>query len=123
MLEKPKKDLRLDKCSNGDISANFIKQCDLCFQALTDSINQSIVCGKFPDSLKLAIISLVYEANDPLGKTNYEPAGVLLLCSKIYERLIFDQLSRHSNKILSKLLFGFRKPRSTEHALFGLLRL
>ena len=76
----------------------------ICFTALTNCINQSIVSGKFPDSLKLASISSVYNAKDPLDKTNYRPVSVLPLLSKIYERLIFDQLSSHANKVLSKLV-------------------
>ena len=30
------KGIRLDKSSSGDISADILKQCDLCFQALTN---------------------------------------------------------------------------------------
>ena len=119
-LRKVIKDLRLDKSSSRDILADIIRQCDLCFRALTNCINQSIVSGKFPDSLKLASISQVYQAKDPLDKTNYRPVSVLPLLSKIYERLIFDQLSQHANKVLSKLLCGFRKAHSTQHALFRL---
>ena len=94
----------------------------MCFQALTNCNNQSIVGGKFPDSLKLAIISPVYEAKDPLGKTNYRPASVLPLLSKIHTKdKIFIQLSLHANKVLRKLLCGFRKVHSTQCALFRLL--
>ena len=53
-------DVRLDKSSSGDILADILKQCDLCLQALTNCINQSIVSGKFPDLLKLANISPVF---------------------------------------------------------------
>ena len=84
------KDIRLDKSSSGNIPAHILRRCDLCFQALTTCINQSIFSGKFPDSLKLASVSPIYEAKDTLGKTNYRPASVLPLLSKIYESLIFD---------------------------------
>ena len=40
--------------------------------------------------------------------------------SKIYVRLTFDQLFWHVNKILSKLLRGFRKAYNTQYALFRL---
>ena len=109
----------MDKSSSGDISTDVLKQC---FQALANCINQSTVSGKFSDSLKLTNISPVYKGKDPLHKTNYRPVGVLPLLSKIYKRLIFDQLSRHANKILSKLLCDFRKAHSTQHALFRLLQ-
>ena len=106
-VRKTIKDIRLDKSS--------------CSQALI-CMNQSIVSGTFPDSLKLANISPVYKAKDPLDKTNYRPVSVLPLLSKIHERVIFDQLSGHANKVLSKLLCGFRKAHSTQHALFRLLQ-
>ena len=88
------KDFRLNESSRGDI----LKQCDLCFQALTNCINQSIVSGTFPDSLKLANISAVYKAKDPLDKTNSRPASALPLQSKIYKRLCFDGILRSVHK-------------------------
>ena len=92
------------------------------FPALTNCINQSIVSGKFPDSQKLASIAPVYKAKDPLHKTKYRPVCVLPFLPKIYERLIFDQLSRHTNYVLSKLVCGFRKAHNMQHALFRLLQ-
>ena len=41
------KDIRLDKSSSGDIPADILRRCDLCFQTLTNCINQSIVSGRF----------------------------------------------------------------------------
>ena len=70
--------------------------------------------------MKLASISPVYQAKDPLDKTNYRPVSVLHLLPKICERLIFDELSRQANKVLSELLCDFRKAHSTQHALFRL---
>ena len=121
-VRKTIKDIRLDKSSRGDIPADTLRRCDLCFQALTNCINQSIVGGKFPDSLKFASISPFYKAKDPLDKTTYTPVSVLPLLSKIYERSIFDQLSRHANKVLNKLLCDFRKAHSMQHAFFRLLQ-
>ena len=78
-VRKAIKDIRLDKSSSADVPADILKQCDLCFQALTNCINQSIVNGKFPDSLKPANISPVYKAKDPLDKANYRPVSDLPL--------------------------------------------
>ena len=44
------------------------------------------------------------------------------LLSKVYERAIFDQLSEYMQKYLNKILCGFRKAHSTQHALFRLLQ-
>ena len=82
-VRKAIKDIRLDKSSSGDISADILRRCDLCFQALTNCINQSVVSGKLPDSLKLASISPLYKSKNSLDKTNYRPVSVLPLLSKI----------------------------------------
>ena len=86
------KSISLEKYSSGNISVDILKQCDLCLQALTNCINQSVVSKKFPDSLKLANISPVYKVKDPLDKTNYRPVSVLPLLLKICETLIFEQI-------------------------------
>ena len=71
--------------------------------------------------MKLASVSPVYKGKDPLDKINYRPVSVLLLLPKIYERFIFDKFSRHASKVLRRLMSGFRKAHSTQHALFRLL--
>ena len=78
-------------------------------------INQSIASGKFADSLKLANISPVWKAK------NKKTCHYSLLLSKINERLTFDQLSRHANKLLSNFLGYFKKVHRTHPALFKLL--
>ena len=122
-LRKAIKDIRLDKSSSSDTPPDILKQCDLRFQALTNCINQSIVSGNFPGSLKLTNISRVYKAKDPLDKNNYRPVSVsvLLPLFKINERLSFNHLYQNANKILSKFLCGFRKAHST-HSPFRLLQ-
>ena len=45
--------------------------------------------GKFPDSLKNATITPVYEKDDPTDKVNYRPVSVLPLLSKIFEKVIY----------------------------------
>ena len=42
--------------------------------------------------------------------------------SKIFERVLIDQLTKFSNKFLSPLLCGFRKGYSTQYALLNLLQ-
>ena len=53
---------------------------------------------------------------------NYRPVSILPLISKVYERLIYNQLSEYSESFLSHILCGFRKAHSTQHALFKLLQ-
>ena len=99
-----------------------MKECDFTYEKLTNCINNSLSEGLFPDSLKRANITPVHKKNDPLDKENYRSVSILPLLSKIYEKAIFNQLSEHMKKFLNKILFGFRKAHSTQHALFRLLR-
>ena len=52
---------------------------------------------------------LIYKRN------NYRPISKLPTVSKSFERILFNQLQRFSNKILSPLLCGFRKGYSTQY--------
>lgn len=115
------KDKRLDHSARGDILVDIIIQCTFYFQVYTNCINQSIVSEKFPVFVESANIFLVYNSKDSFDKANYSSVSILLPLSKIYERLIFCQLSRDTNNFLSKVLCGLRKVHSIQHALFRLL--
>ena len=53
---------------------------------------------------------------------NYRPVSILPVVSKIFERIVYDQLSKHLDKhnILYKYQSGFRRSYSTETALIDL---
>ena len=89
---------------------------------LTNCINNSLSEGFFPDCLKRANITLIGKKNDPLDKENYRPVSILYLISKVYERAIFNQLPEYMQKVLNKILGGFRKAHSTQYVLFRLLK-
>ena len=72
--------------------------------------------------MKIANITPVHKKNEPTDKENYRPVSVLPLFSKVFEILLYDQLSDYLEKYLSTLLCGFRKTHSTQHALFKLLQ-
>ena len=44
------------------------------------------------------------------------------LLSKVFERVIYNQLGKYMETFLNKLLWGVRKAHTTEHALFKLLQ-
>ena len=85
---------------------------------LTDFINDAIVGeGIFPDSLKFCDISPVHKKDETNNKENYKPVSVLPLISKIFQRIIHDQLSEYLGKYLNTILYGSRKAHSTQHAI------
>ena len=120
-VENVIKNIPSNKASGGDIPIKILKQSGFTYQILTDCINDAINKGIFPDSLKIANITPVHKKNEPTDKENYRPVSVLPLFSKVFEILLYDQLSDYLEKYLSTLLCGFRKTHSTQHALFKLL--
>ena len=120
-VENVIKNIPSNKASGGDIPIQILKQSGFTYQILTDCINDAINKGVFPDSLKIANITPVHKKDEPTDKENYRPVSVLPLFSKVFEILLYDQLSDYLEKYLSTLLCGFRKTHSTQHALFKLL--
>ena len=117
------RDLKNNKSAGGEIPIQILKESEyFTFEILTNCINKSIETGCFPDSLKAANITPIFKKDDPLDKANYRPVSILPLISKVYERLIYNQLSEYSESFLNHILCGFRKAHSTQHALFKLFQ-
>ena len=55
-------------------------------------INQSLCTGIFPKKLKLAIAIPLYKRYDEKSFGNYRPISLLSSFSKIFERIVFNQL-------------------------------
>ena len=125
LMEEVKKVIRgikNNKSVGGEIPIQILKESEFTFEILTNCINKSIETGCFPDSLKEANITPIFKKDDPLDKSNYRPVSILPLISKVYQRLIYNQLSEYTESFLSHILCGFRKAHSTQHALFKLLQ-
>ena len=120
-VKKIIRDLQTNKAIGGEIPTKILKECEFTFDVLTKCINKSIQPGYFPDSLKLANAAPVFKKEDPRDKSNYRPVSILLLLLKVYEKVIYNQLSDYSNSFLNNMLCGFQKSHSTQHALFKLL--
>ena len=65
--------------------------------------------GTFPLSLKLGNITPIFKKDDALDKSNYRPVSILSLLSKVYERIIYNQLSQHSEQFLTLYYVAFVK--------------
>ena len=77
---------------------------------------------KFPDTLKLSDMVSGFKKLDPNDKTNLRPVSFLILLPKVFEKIMYDQLNEYVEAFLHKLLCGFRKVHSMQHALFRLLQ-
>ena len=89
---------------------------------LAHIFNLTFQYGIIPDSLKIALVTPVFKANEKYLFENYRPISVLTCFSKLLEKLMYTRLISHIEKqqILSKHQYGFRRNRSTEHAIIEL---
>ena len=100
-------DLKSNKSVGGDIPTNTWKECSFTFSVLTDCINKSFENEAFPDCLKKANVTPIFKKDFPPDKDSYRPASIVPLLSKVFEKLIYKQLSNYIEFFLSYILCGF----------------
>ena len=111
MKLKPNKGAGLDK-----IPQKLIKDSAVVITPYLNLIfNLSLSEGKFPDDWKKARVSPIFKSGNREECGNYRPISILSAISKIFEKIVFDQLSQYliTNKILNDYQSGFRKGYST----------
>ena len=81
-------------------------------------INQSLNTGIFHSEPKIALVNPVYKKGDKHIFDNYRPISLLPALSKLFEKIVYNQLSEYFNKkkLFYKSQYGFRKHHSTEFA-------
>ena len=84
----------------------------------------SIEQGIFPDSLKIAKVTLIFKSGDKNNVSNYRPISILPVFSKFLERIIYNRVYHHlhSKGVLYEKQFGFQRKNSTEHVILQLTR-
>ncbi|CAB4034888.1 Hypothetical predicted protein, partial [Paramuricea clavata] len=105
------------------ISGKLLKDAaEVIAPTLTAIFNASIHAGVFPDDFKTAIISPIHKSGSKTNCDNYRPISVLSSVSKIFEKLITEQLETYleSNGILTEQQAGFRKNNSTQTSLLNI---
>ena len=92
-------------------------------KSLTLIINQMITTGVFPDSLKVSKIIPLFKRGDSSLLSNYRPISLLPTISKIFERILYNQLYEYfdNNHLLAEQQYGFRSNHSTEYAAVKLV--
>ena len=87
-------------------------------KSLTLIINQMITTGVFLDSFKISKIIPLFKKGDSSLLSNYRPISLLPTISKIFERILYNQLYEYfnSNNLLAEQQYGFRSNHSTEYA-------
>ena len=95
-----------------DISGQFLNN------VWNDEVLQNF---QFPSELKLADVIPVFKKEDPTLAKNYRPISLLPTVSKIFERIMLNQITTYINEYLSPFLCGYRKGFSTQTALSFLI--
>ena len=85
----------------------------------THLLNTSITTNKFPNKWKKAKVTPIPKKGDLQSINNYRPISLLPAPGRIMEKLIHKQLVDHieNNDLLSDYQYGFRRNRSTLHAV------
>ena len=115
--------LKTSKATPKDtIPAKIIKEFqDIFAHKIFIDFNSSVDQGFFPSNLKLADVTPVFKKGDRLEKTNYRPVSILSSLSKIFERLLFNQLNYYFDPLLSKYQCRFRKGSSAQNCLLFMI--
>ena len=84
-------------------------------EALSKLINISIKENIYPDILKIAKVLPIHKNGEKQNPNNYRPISLLSTFNKIFEKIIYNQLTNYieSNNITYQKQFGFRKYHST----------
>lgn len=81
--------------------------------------NLCLSTGKFPQIFKTSIITPVHKSGSRDSVNNYRPISILPVISKILEKIINKRLISYLEEydLLADAQYGFRRGRSTEHAV------
>ena len=94
---------------------------DIVSDPIASCLNSALNLGKFPETLKLAEVTPFFKKGDKFLKENYRPISILPSLSKIFERIIFNQLAGYFDSIFHSQLCGFRSKHNTQHALLRMI--
>ena len=85
-------------------------------------VDNSFLSGMFPNKLKIAKVVTLYKKDSGNKPTNYHPISLLLVFSKIIDKITYKRLYSFldSCSILHSLQFGFCEKHSTLHAQIGM---
>ena len=101
-----------------DIPVKVLKEnAEFFADQMCHQFDEDICSSKFPTVIKFVDVTPVFKQGTRNPKDNYRPISILLVISKIFEKLICKQLSNHFNNIYSKFQCGFRKGFNAQHVL------
>ena len=94
---------------------------DIISYFLYHDFNNSLSCTTFPTSMKYADVIPIHKKDDKTEKENYRPISILPNLSKVYERLMYNQIYPYFDTLFSKFQCGFRKGFNAQHCLLVMI--
>ena len=112
---------QLKNSKSGTIPVRFLKDASVVIAyPLSEIFLQSLATGIFPDNLKVARISAIYKGKGSRSNPdNYRPISVLSVVSRLFEKLVHEQLYSYIEDSLSKTQSGFKPGHFTELSLLN----
>ena len=106
-----------------NIPAIILKQVDeIASEPLANIWNDEVISKeKFPTKLKLADVTPLFKKLENVCKENYRPVSLLPLVSKIFERIMQEQMIKFIGDHLSPFLCGYRKGYNSQYALIAMI--
>ena len=105
-----------------DILAGILEGCaDSYISILTKILSTSLERSCFPNHPKLGKVTPVLKEEDELNKGNYHPTSVISHTSKIFVRIVFNQMILFFESKLKPLLTGLLENRSAQNALLNMI--
>ena len=84
---------------------------------ITTLINNCIQNYVFPSELKLAEVASLFKKNDKLTKENYRPISILIIMSKVFEKIFATRITEYFLKIFSPFISAYRPGCNCEQVL------
>ena len=97
------------------------KQKNLFFIFITENFNLYVNKGEFPEIFKITENTPIYKKANLLEQDDYRPISISSNTSKIYERIMHNQINDFFINKLSKYQCGFRKGFGTQHCILVMI--
>ena len=81
----------------------------------------SLSCSTFPTGMKYGDVTPIHKKDDKTDKTNDHPISILPNRNKIYETLMYNQISPYLDSVFYKFQCGFRKGFNAQHCLLTMV--
>ena len=105
-----------------DIPAKILKySINTYLSKLPILINNCLKKGVLPNDLKLADITLIFKKEDSLNKKNCRPVNIPPHLSKVFERVLYEQIDSFMENKFSSYLCGFRKYHNAQYLLLKII--